>query len=419
MDGIRRHFSRGDDTRPRPRMKRIAFLCAGFCCTCGGIVCAEDFLDRVDQALSISVANDQVRARLSGLLDLEYYHFPQPPPGLIRADGHDLFTPRLTVFLDAQLGAHLYFFAQSRLDTGFDPTDRGTQVRADEYLLRLTPWNDDRFTFQAGKFATVIGGWIERHHSWENPFVSAPLPYETVTGVSDMEVPLTNQSHVAVGSEKYEFLPIVWGPVYAAGLAVSGRLGIFEYAAELKNAALASRPETWEDYNFSHPAVDLRVGLQPNEAWRLGFSAAEGSYLPADALSGAVANLGDYREILLGQDVSYARGHLQLWAEVFETRFEAPHFGNADVFTYYIEAKYKLTPQLFVALRWNQELFDNEHDAGSAAVVRTPDIARIDLAAGYRFTAHTQLKLQYSLACGDFVSSHLGSTFAVQFTVRF
>ena len=382
---------------------------------------AQDFVDRVDQALSISLAHDQLRARLSGLFDLEFYNFPQPPPGLIRADGHNLVAPRLTLFLDAQLGPHLYFFAQSRLDTGFDPSDRGAQVRADEYALRVTPWNDGRFTLEVGKFATRIGGWIERHHSWENPFVNAPLPYEAPTRVSDLLVPLTSQSFRNVqGSDKYEFLPIIWGPVYAAGVAISGRLGIFEYAAELKNASPASRPETWSDYDFARPAVDLRIGLQPNEAWRLGFSAAEGSYLRPDAQPPVSASkLGDYREILLGQDVSYARGHFQLWAEVFETRFEVPRLGFEDVLAYYIEAKYKLTPQLFAALRWNQELFDSGRDATGRPVGRPPDIARVDLAAGYRFSAHTQLKLQYSLARGDFISSHLGSTFAAQFTVRF
>ena len=121
------------------------------------------------EALTISLFDDQVRARVSGLLDLEYYHFPQPPPGLIRADGHNLFAPRLSVFLDAQIGPNVYLFVQSRVDTGFDPTDLGEQWRADEYALRVTPWSDGRFNLQVGKFSTVVGNWVERHLSWDNP----------------------------------------------------------------------------------------------------------------------------------------------------------------------------------------------------------------------------------------------------------
>lgn len=383
--------------------------------------CAQDFVDRIDQALTISTFHDEVRARLSGLLDLEYYNFSQPPPGRIRADGHDLFNPRLSMFLDAQLGSHVYYFTQARFDQGFDPSDRGTQVRLDEYAFRVTPWSDGRFNLQVGKFATVVGGWIERHLSWDNPFINAPLPYETATLVSDKEVPLTGQSFRAVpGFDKYEFLPIIWGPVYAHGASLAGRVGIFEYAAEIKNAPVSSRPETWNDYDFEHPAIDLRVGLRPNEAWRFGLSAAEGSYLKTDArpLQDA-GSVGEYHQYLLGQDISYARGHLQVWAEAFESRFEIPRLGDADVFAYYLEAKYKLTPQLFGALRWNQEWFESGRDPAGQPVAKGHDIWRVEAAVGYRFTAHTQLKLQYSLARGDFVSENLNGTFLAQFTIRF
>ena len=382
---------------------------------------AEGFLDEVDQALTISAFHDQVRARVSGLLDLEYYNFPQPPPGLIRADGHNLFAPRLSVFLDAKIGPNVYFFAQSRVDTGFDPTDLGEQWRADEYALRITPWKDGRFNLQIGKFPTVVGDWVPRHLSWDNPFVNAPLPYETASLVSDVELPLTGNSFRRVpGFDKYEFLPILWGPVYATGMSAAGRIGIFEYAIEVKNEPVSSRPETWDEINFEHPAVDLRVGMQPNAAWRFGFSAAEGAYLRPEARpfpSGA--ELGDYRQFLLGQDVSWARGHWQVWAEVFESRFEVPRLGNANVFAYYIEAKYQITPQLFGALRWNQEFFASEDDPAGQPVATAHDVSRVDAAIGYRFTAYTQLKLQYSLARGDFVSDDLHGTFAAQFTLRF
>lgn len=383
-------------------------------------ISAEDFLDRVDQALTISTFHDQVRVRVSGLLDLEYYNFPQPPPGLIRADGHDLFRPRLSLFLDAQLGPQVYVFAQSRFDTGFDPSDRGAQVRLDEYAVRVTPWTDGRFNLQVGKFATVVGGWVERHLSWDNPFVNAPLPYETATLVSDTELPLTSQSFRAVpGFDKYEFLPIIWGPSYTGGFSVSGQLGTFEYAAELKNRSVSSRPETWNDFDLSRPAVDMRIGLRPNEAWRFGLSAAEGSYLRPEARPLDDGAIVDYRQFLLGQDISYARGHWQVWAEAFEARFQVPRVGDANVFAYYLEAKYKLTPQLYGALRWNQEMFDSGRDSAGRSVAKGHDIWRVEAAVGYRFSAHTQLKLQYSLAGGDFVSERVNGTFAAQFTIRF
>ncbi|MEO5717817.1 MAG: hypothetical protein ABIR29_04515 [Chthoniobacterales bacterium] len=400
---------------------RPAFLCTCLLASAMRSLSAEDFLDDVDRALTISAFDDQVRARVSGLLDLEYYHYPQPPPGLIRAEGHDLFTPRLSLFLDAKIGPHVYFFTQTRIDTGFDPTDLGTQWRADEVALRITPWDDGRFNLQIGKFPTVIGGWIPRHLSWDNPFINAPLPYETATLVSDLELPLTGQSFRAVpGFDKYEFLPIIWGPSYAMGLSVAGSIGIIQYAAEVKNAPVASRPEEWDSFDFNDPSVDLHFALQPNPAWRFGISAAEGPYLAPDARPLPIgASVADYRQFVLGQEISYARGHLQFWAEAFQARFEVPRLGNADVFSYYLEARYQITPQFSGALRWNQQFYSTEDDPLGRPVVQARDVSRIDGAVTYRFTAYTQLKLQYSFALGDFISDNHHSTFAAQFTLRF
>jgi len=151
-------------------------------CTARGFE-IDDVFDRLDNALTIAAFGGDLRARLSGTIDIEFYNFQQPAPGLIDSEIDNLFNPRLTLFLDAQLGSQIYFFAQTRVDRGFDPSDHGAQIRLDEYALRITPWQDGRFTLQAGKFATVIGNWVPRHLSWDNPFINAPLVYENVTAI--------------------------------------------------------------------------------------------------------------------------------------------------------------------------------------------------------------------------------------------
>src|SRR5919204_2382146 len=133
----------------------ILSLCFFACTACAFDI--DDVLDRLDSTLTLSAFRDNFRARLSGTLDLEFYNFQRPAPGLIDSDIDNLFNPRLTLFVDAQLGSQFYFFAQARLDRGFDPSYHGAEVRLDEYALRFTPWQDGRFTFQVGKFATVVG----------------------------------------------------------------------------------------------------------------------------------------------------------------------------------------------------------------------------------------------------------------------
>ena len=384
---------------------------------------AQDFFDRVDETLTISAFQDNFRARLSGLIDLEFYQIDEPPVGLIYSDQHSLFNPRLSLFLDAQVGPHVYLFVQSRVDRGFDPSEKAAQVRVDEYAVRVTPWDDVRLDFQAGKFATVIGNWVPRHLSWDNPFVTAPLPYENLTAASDLAAPGSARQFVARYLYADQNLPLIWGPSYATGASVAGKLGEFEYAVEIKNSELASRPESWDttQIGFDHPAVNGRLGFRPNEMWNFGLSAGHGPYLRPEAAATLPPGrgIGDYCEVLLGQDVSFAWHHLQLWAEFYQTRFEIPRLGDADTFAYFVEAKYKFTPQFFASMRWNQQLYATVSDGTGGNLKWGNDICRIDTALAYRFTAHTQVKVQYSLQDGNARSSELVHILATQFTLRF
>jgi hypothetical protein len=398
-------------------------LCVFACTACAFDV--DDFLDRLDTALSISAFHDNLRVRLSGTLDLEIYNFEQPAPGLIDSNTDTLFNPRLTLFLDAQIGSQIYFFAQSRLDRGFDPSDHGAQVRLDEYALRVTPWQDGRFTIQIGKFATVVGNWVPRHLSWENPFINGPLVYENVTAIQDKYAAFSALEFLydPYLYGKYAFNPVIWGPSYASGISVSGQLGKFDYAVEMKNASLSSRPESWyvTENGFENPTFSGRFGFRPNEAWNFGLSASEGPYFrrEAEPTLPPGRDIDDYREFVLGQDASFAWRHLQVWAEFYEARFEVPRVGNADTFAYYIEAKYKFTPQLFGAIRWNQQLFNTISDGAGHNINWSPDLGRIDIAAAYRFTPNTQLKLQYAFQHETSTPGDDNHLFAAQFTIRF
>ncbi len=385
---------------------------------------AEDWIDRVDQALTFSSADDQVRVRLSGLLDLEYYYNSGQPQGLIFSEEHDLLNPRASFFIDAQFGSDIYFFTQARVDRGFDPSDDPAQARLDEYAVRWTPWEDSRFNLQLGRFATVVGNFTERHLSWENPFINAPLVYENLTAIYDAEAP-ANAEEFGKGltDPKYDYNPIIWGPSYATGVAVSGKLGKWDYAAEIKNASLSSRPESWDasDMGLDHPTLSARIGYRPDLAWKLGISASQGAYFTGQAAPELPTGTGldDFKERVIAQDLSFAWGHWQLWAELYEARFEVPHVGDADVLGWYVEAKYKFIPRLFAALRLNQMLFDDISKGTGPQQPWGHDTLRLDAAMTWRFTPHSQVKVQYSLQQEDGAEDEVSHLMAAQFTVRF
>jgi len=387
---------------------------------------ADAWLERLDRGLRMETAGGLLRAELSGLFDLEGYVLDRRPPGLIFGDDDPFVNPRLSLFLDTRLGSHLYSLVEARIDRGFDPRAHSSAARFDQYLLRYSPLADGRLNLEVGKFATMIGSWAPRHDSWSNPFINAPLPYENVTVVSDVSVPASRGAFLArraLADRKRQWQPVIWGPSYASGAALFGALGPLEYAAEVKNAAPSSRPEVWDGRarGWRHPTFDGRLGWHPAAAWIVGASAAHGAYLRDDPRGTLPSgrDVDDFPQELIGVDASYAWRHWQLWAEFFASRFDVPRVGDADTIAYYVESRYKLTPMLFAALRWNQQLFGEVKNDRERDRAWDRDIWRLDTAVGYRFNRHLQGKLQYSYAHQRGELQQGEQLVAAQLTVKF
>jgi hypothetical protein len=388
---------------------------------------AQEFLDRADEAMFVESKNGWFRSDLSARLDLEGYHIDQPPPGLLFPTDEFFFNPRLALFLDTHFGEQFYSLVQFRVDRGFDPgLEEDGDARFDEYLLRWTPSRRGSFNLQAGKFATVIGNWVPRHLSWENPFINAPVPYENVLTITDQSAPGSSAAMLArrnVPDIKTAWVPVVWGPSYATGASVFGRVEEFDYAFEVKNASVSSRPSSWNafDGGFGAPTVSGRIGFRPDAAWNFGASFSHGAYLLDDANLTLPTGTSreDFPQTTFAVDASWAWRRWQLWAEVFASRFDVPNVGNADTVAYYLEAKYKLSAQLFGALRWNQQFFGTVPDGLGGDAHWDRNLWRIDAALGWRATRHLQLKAQYSFTGQQGDQPQGENLAALQATVKF
>jgi len=392
----------------------------------GSALAQEAWLQKLDDTFSYQSPSGLVRADLSGLVDLEAYFVDQRPPGLIFGNS-DFLNPRLALFLDAHVGPHLYTFVQFRADRGFDPRLRPDgDARFDEYLLRWTPWEDERLSVQAGKFATVFGKWVQRHDTWQNPFITAPLAYENVTTITDQAAPGTPAAFLGrrtVPDQKATWVPVVWGPAYNSGFSLFGQRGGFDYAVEVKNTAISSRPTAWDaqQVGWENPTVTCRLGHTPSAAWSYGLSASHGAYLLPQAQGTLPAGYGldSFKQTTLGADISWSHHAWQVWGEALVARFQVPRVGNADTFTYFIETKYKATPNLFLAVRWNQQLFDTVPDGAGGTQHWDRNIFRVDTAVGYRFTRHLQGKLQYSYLHENGPIQQGEQLLAAQLTIKF
>lgn len=386
---------------------------------------AVEWLDQLDQALYIESPQGFFRSDLSIQADLEAYHSEKAPPGLLFEEDDFFWNPRLSLYLDTRLGEHLYSLVLFRVDRGFDPgAVPGGEGRFDEYLLRYTPFEDPRINFQIGKFATVFGNWVERHDSWNNPLITAPLAYENVMVVGDQAAPPSRAGFAGrrnLADNKRGWLPVIWGPSYAAGASVFGLVDKFEYALELKNASISSRPFAWDPFtvDWDHPTVTARLGFRPNAAWNVGLSGSYGAYLLPGATLPAGSSVGQFKQLTFGPDLRYSWRHWELWSEAFFSRFEVPIVGNADTFVYYVETRYKLTPRWFLAGRWNQQFFGEVPNGRGGEQRWDRDVWRLDGGVGYRFGRHLQAKLQYSYAHENGSPKQGDQLVAGQVTVRF
>ena len=400
---------------------------------------AQEMLERLGERLNFSLADGGLHGRISGSLELEGYAISDPVADLVSGGKDKFFEPRFTLNVDAQLGSRGYFFAQGRIDRGFDVyyPEKETEARFDEYALRveLSEPGTGRLFVQAGKFATVIGNWTKRHAAWENPFITAPLPYGDLVALWDVAAlpnadvvavwahirPVGNASAVLADKEKR--LPIIWGPAYAQGVAVGGRWGRLDFTGEIKSTGLSARPERWTEGfgGVERPTVSGRVGWRPDPAWNLGFSASSGEYLarvPQTKIPPGFTR-HDYREIMIAHDLGYAWRHFQLWAEVFAVRFKVPGVGNLDTVSGYVEAKQRFSPRFSAAVRWNQQLFSHVTNAAGESLRWGRQTWRIDVAPTWRFTTQTQFKLQYSLRHEQPARERLTELISAQLNVRF
>lgn len=386
---------------------------------------AQAILDTADEKMSFQSEALGLRADLSMMADATVYAAEQPAQGLLYGDDNVFFAPRLITFLDVSVGSRVLLHGQMRVDRGFDPGSAPDgQVRLDEYFLQLRLGKQDEINLRLGKFATAFGSWPKRNLSWDNPLVTAPMAYEDMLPMTDSFAPGGLAGFAArrdMPDNKQDWVPIVWGPSYATGISLFGRVDVFEYAFEIKNAGIASRPQAWDgvqDGFRTNPTFTGRVGLRPSPEWTLGSSFSHGPYMQdfASRTLPVGTSVNDFTQTTWGIDAGYAHRKWQLWSELIAARFEVPRVGDVDVLSGFVEAKYKITPQLWAATRWNQAFFS---DIPGLTTDWDRDAWRLDLALGYRFTEHVQVKLQYSLGDkrgNDQEGNHLGT---MQVTVRF
>jgi len=213
-----------------------------------------------------------------------------------------------------------------------------------------------------------------------------------------------------------------------------GTLQQLDWAFEMKNASLSSRPQEWDLWNrgFNYPTFTGRAGFRPDAAWNIGVSGSSGSYISQAAYdrfsttSKAGSSIGESRQNVVGTDISYAHGPLEFWSEFAWSQYEVPNatgngkaVGNIGAYSYFIESKWKFIPQFWLSGRWNQQLYSNVTPAGGSETPWYNNLWRADACLGFKINRFTQFKVQYSYTEEAGTIDPGQNLFAVELVIQF
>lgn len=391
---------------------------------------ADAWLEDLDRSLQWESEDRFWYLDVQGQLDFWAYAHEgnQPSSFFFPPAGKDEgFSPRFTLFTDLFIGKHWLASAKFRWDDGVHPGvgefyGDHTQVRADEFFLKWSP--GPHLHIQAGQFTPRFGNFLSRQNSWDMPLISYPYMYEQVTSVSDSIIPSDSTDFAQrrnAPDNKLVWVPVNWAPLYPRGIMTYGKIESFNYALSLMNTNSSSRGVTWNNNDWNYPTLYFRGGYSPDPAWEVGLNVSHGSYLQHSSRQALPqgASLKDFMQTNLALDFNYQHGHWDFWSEIFVSSFDIPNVDDdARIYSYYLEAKYQLTPQIWISARWNQELY-NEITTPTGSQRWDNPAHRADIGIGYRIIRHLQVKLQYSRQRQDADFQNGRHFYALETTLRF
>ncbi len=315
---------------------------------------------------------------------------------------------RARLFFDAAVSERTTIFTQVLIDN-----DRFHLYGAYARLSRIAGKN---LNLHAGYIPNTVGLWGPRTYSDKNPLIGVPLVYIYHTALNPGSDQITKQqllAHRGLGFDHYGW-PILYDACWNTGLDFFGAIGKFDWSIAALSGTL-SAPSIQPEKDI--PQFTSKLTYYASPALSISVSGFLGPYLneipvaePADAgygkssLSAADVSPEDYLNYGGGLGVHFEVGYVDLYSEGFWTRWEHPYFGNLDAYSGYVDLRYKLGPQWYVAGRAEAIGFSELDFGGSAGRLNWDyPLNRIEFGVGYRLDHSTTLKaVSQIVRCPDF-----------------
>ncbi len=295
---------------------------------------------------------------------------------------------RARIFFDAQPTEKVSVFTQVLVNN--------SSFQLYGAYVRLSKVGGRDINIHAGLIPNPVGLWGPRTYSDKNPLIGSPLMYLYHTALSPGPDQNDNQELLDSRGKgfKHYGLPMMYDPCWNTGIEVFGAIGMVDWSVGALSGSI-SAPRTQREKDL--PQMTTRLGLYFSPVFSLQFSGFAGPYLSDVSDFYTPFEQEDAEEYLnLGGGIGahYDYGMLEMYGEAFVARWEHPVYGNLDAYSAYVDARYKLAPQWYVAGRAEGIRF-SEHDFGGDVGKQDWDypLNRFELGVGHRVNEAVTLKI--------------------------
>lgn len=267
--------------------------------------------------------------------------------------------------------------------------------------LRFRPFEGRDFDIQAGRVPSTFGAFARRAYSTDNLVIGYPLTYQYLTSLRYDALPSTPDdlirmrgrgwlSSFPIGEPTPEAgLPIINAFRWDTGVQAHGKVGWLEATGSVTTGSPAN-PLVKDDNDGRHLAA--RLAAQPIQGLLLGASVARAPYVDTHTASLTGAASGRFTERLFGVDAEYSRQHYIVRVEAVQAVFRLATIApELRALASMVEGRYKLTPRVHVAARFDHLGFNTVSGPLRTGTWEAP-VTRWEAGTGYALQRNVQLR---------------------------
>jgi hypothetical protein len=246
------------------------------------------------------------------------------------------------------------------------------QIRPYAAYVRVRPWSRVPLDLQVGRIPPTFGAFGRRGYQLtDNPFIGYPLAYQYLTSIRSDAVPATIADLIAMRSRGWRTtypigstepapgLPIVSAFRWDTGVQGHWQNNAVDVTGSVTTGTL-SDPRVSE--NNGGKQVSGRVAVRPAMGLILGASGARGDFIASSVKRALPPPVGSTAQTAFGADAEYSRDYWLVRGELVWSRWNLPiawppRSIDLDAIGGWVEARYRLTPRIFVAGRLDRLSF--------------------------------------------------------------